>query len=145
MRSSSPTWRTLTKAGSLTLLWLLCASIAVAAPHHRRTRLRVCDPHSRHTLRSLAGHQPIGPVSTPSTKAQAGLADPMLLLQRGHGTVFGDDIAIIPNDAPIAAIEPDATLVPAFEAIGLLVRAVYQLPDHDLFSPRSPRGPPYSA
>ena len=69
----------------------------------------------------------------------------MLLLQRGHGTVFDDDVAAISNDAPVAQIDADASLVPAFEAIGLLVRDVDRLPSTDLFSPRSPRGPPYPA
>jgi hypothetical protein len=136
----------LANAGTLACLCLLCASLASAAPgHHRRAKSRACDSHARLTLRALTGQRPLGPVSGPSTRAQAGLIDPMLLLQRGHGAIFDDEVAVISNDAPVAQIDADVSLVPAFEALGVLARTVDQLPSSDVFSPRSPRGPPYSA
>ncbi|HTK29722.1 MAG TPA: hypothetical protein VL309_09235 [Vicinamibacterales bacterium] len=135
------------KAGGLTLLWLLCASLAEAAPHHhRRARTRLCDPHARRTLRTIEKtHRQAGPVSAPSTRALAGLADPTLLFQRGHGPIFGDDVVFITTDAPAARIEADARLVPAFEPVGVLGRTVDRLPRTLACSPRSPRGPPSPA
>jgi len=147
MLFSLSTVRTLAKAGSLALLWLLCASEAQATPaSHRRAKIRACDAHARLTLRALESHRPPGgPVSVPSRRALAGLADSTLLLQRGASTTFGDEVAAISNDAPAAHIEADASLVPAFEPLGVLARSVDRLPGIQLFSPRSPRGPPHSA
>jgi hypothetical protein len=147
MRFSSSNVQKVMKVGGLVLLWLLCASIATAAPvHQRRAKSRVCDPHSRFTLRTIAANRPVaGPISIPSTRAQAGLADPTLLFQRGGAATFGDEVAAISNDAPAARIDGDVGLVPAFEPLGVLVRSVHRLPQSDAFSPRSPRGPPYSA
>jgi len=146
MRSSSSTWRTLIKAASLALLWLLCASMAGAAPaHHRRTKSRVCDPHSRHILRSLTGRRAVGPVSEPSTRARAGLTDPVRRLHRAQRPLFEDEVAAITNDAPVAEIDSDPSVVPAFDSVGVLSRPACRLPVSNVFSPRSPRGPPYSA
>jgi hypothetical protein len=143
----SSNFRWVMKAGGWALLWLLWASTATAAPaHHRRQKPRVCDPRARLTLRVLSAHRPpAGPVSVPSTRARAGLADPMLLFQRGSGTAFADDIAAISNDVPAARIDADASLVPAFEPLGVLGRTVDRLPRIHSFSPRSPRGPPFFA
>jgi hypothetical protein len=146
MRFSSSNVQIVMKAGGLVLLSLLCASVATAAPAHRRAKSRVCDPHARLTLRTIAANRPVaGPISTPSTRVQAGLIDPNLLFQRGSATTFGDEVAAISNDAPAARIDADVSLVPAFEPLGVLVKSVDRLPRSDAFSPRSPRGPPYSA
>jgi hypothetical protein len=148
MRLSSSTIRAVMKASSLVVLWLLCASVASAAPVHRRGRARVCDSHgSRLKTRTLHARYASsgGPVAPPSTRALVGLADPTLLLQRGTGTNLGDDVAAIQNDSPAARIDAELRLAPAFEPIGVLARSADRLPKLHRFSPRSPRGPPYSA
>lgn len=92
----------------------------------------------------MATRHPVGPVAPPSTRARSGLSDPTLLLQYGHRPQLDDDIAAISNDAP-AAYTDDLSLLPAFEALGIVPRTVARLPVDDTFSPRSPRGPPAAA
>jgi hypothetical protein len=146
MRLSSSTIRAVMKASSLVVLWLLCASVASAAPAHRRAKLRVCDPHGAR-LKKLQPHRGSvgGPVAPPSTRALAGLTDPRLVLHRGSTADADDDVAAIQNDPPAARIDAGLRLAPAFEAIGVLARIADRLPTLHRFSPRSPRGPPHSA
>ena len=129
------------------MLWLFCASSASAAPvhHHRRIRTRVCDQRAHVSLRNLAAHRPVGPVAPPSTRAQSGLADPMLFFHHGHHAAFDEDVAAISNEAPVAQIDGDLSLTPDFESLGILARSTDQLPVESAFSPRSPRGPPFTA
>jgi hypothetical protein len=134
------------KACSLAVLCLLCASIASAAPAHRRARHRVCDPHAT-TLKKLRARvtSPVGPVAPPSSRVMAGLTDSTLLLQRGQPTPVDDDVAAIQNDTPADGIESGLRLAPALEPIAVLARRVDRLPKLHVAFPRSPRGPPYSA
>ena len=133
------------KAGSLVVLWLLCASVATAAPAHRRGRARVCDAHRAKLAKLHRDRKPVGPVAPPSTRALAGLADPTLLLKRGSGTNFDTDVDAIQNDTPAARIDAGLRLAPAFEPVGVVARISDRLPKLHRFSPRSPRGPPYTA
>jgi hypothetical protein len=146
MRLSSSMIRTVMKASSLAVLWLLCASVATAAPVHRRGKVRVCDAHGVR-LKKLQPHPASvgGPVAPPSTRALVGLADPTLILQRGAAANFDDDVAAIQNDSPAARVDAGLRLAPDFEPIGVLARIADRLPKLHRFSRRSPRGPPYSA
>ena len=134
------------KASGLAVLWLLCASVATAAPAHHRGKARVCETHGAR-LKKLQPHPASvgGPVAPPSTRALAGLADPTLLLKRGTPTNVDDDVAAIQNDSPAARIDAGLRHAPAFAPIGVLARVEDRLPKLHRFSPRSPRGPPYSA
>ena len=71
--------------------------------------------------------------------------DPILLVSRATLTNVDDDVAAIQNDSPAARIDCGLRLAPAFAPIGVLARIADRLPKLDCFSPRSPRGPPYSA
>ncbi len=133
------------KASSLAVLWLFCASVATAAPAHHRGKARVCATHGDRLKKQPHPASVGGPVAPPSTRALAGLADPMLLLQHSTSTNVDDDVAAIQNDSPAARIDAGLTLVPAFAPIGVLARIADRLPKFHRFSPRSPRGPPYSA
>jgi hypothetical protein len=147
MRLSSSMLGTVMKASALAVLWVLCASsIASAAPAHHRGKPRVCRTHGAR-LKKLQPHPASvgGPVAPPSTRALAGLADPILLLTRGTQTPVDDDVAAIQNDSPAARIDRGLRLAPAFAPIGVLTRDADPLPKLHRFSPRSPRGPPYSA
>jgi hypothetical protein len=146
MRLSSSTARRVMKASSLVVLWLLCASVASAAPAHRRGRARVCDAHvvKHRTLRTHSTSVG-GPVAPPSTRALVGLSEPTVLLQRGSRATLDDDVAAIQNDSPAARIDAGLRLAPDFEPIGVLARICDRLPKLHRFSPRSPRGPPYAA
>lgn len=137
---------TLARACCLAVLCLLCASVATAAPVHRRVRGRVCDPHAA-TLKKLEARQASkgGPVAPPSTRALAGLTDPALSFQRANHTTFDDDQALIQNDTPAADVYVSLMLAPALEPIGFLARRIDRLPKLDACSLRSPRGPPPSA
>ncbi|HEY2904744.1 MAG TPA: hypothetical protein VGJ29_02530 [Vicinamibacterales bacterium] len=146
MRLSSSMLRTVMKASALAVLWVLCASVATAAPVHHRSKPRVCRTHGAR-LNKLQPHPASvgGPVAPPSTRALAGLADPILLLTRATQTNVDDDVAAIQNDSPAARIDCGLRLAPAFAPIGVLARIADRLPKLHRFSPRSPRGPPYSA
>jgi hypothetical protein len=137
----------LMRAGSLALLWLLVPSVVSAAPAHRRGSGRVCHPRPVR-LRKLPAVQKSygGPVAQPSTRAQAraqaGLSDVVVRLQRGMQTSVNDDDEAIQTDAPAAWIDGTERLAPALGPIGVLVRPCVHYPKTHAFSPRSPRGPP---
>jgi len=131
------------KGGSLALLWLLAPSMVSAAPAPRRGPGRVCDPYAVR-LRKLPRVPKSygGPVVQPSTRAQAGLSDVVVRLQRGMPTSVSDDDEAIQNDAPAAWIDAAERPSPALGRLGVLVRAGVHHPNTHAFSPRSPRGPP---
>jgi hypothetical protein len=143
MRFPSPVVRILMKGGSLALLWLLAPSMVSAAPAPRRGPGRVCDPYAVR-LRKLPRVPKSygGPLVQPSTRAQAGLSDVVVRLQRGMPTSVSDDDEAIQNDAPAAWIDAAERPSPALGRLGVLVRAGVHHPNTHAFSPRSPRGPP---
>jgi hypothetical protein len=131
------------KSGSLALLWLLVPSVVSAHPVPRRGSGRVCDPYAvRHRKLPSVPKSYGGPVAQPSTRAQAGLSDVVVRLQRGMPTSVNDDDAAIQNDAPAAWIDAAERLTPALGRIGVLVCSCLHHPSTHAFSPRSPRGPP---
>jgi hypothetical protein len=131
------------RAGSLTLLWLLVPSVVSAAPAHRRVSGRVCQQRPVRLRRLPAVTKSYGgPVALPSTRAQAGLSDIVVRLQRGMRTSVNDDDEAIQNDTPAAWIDGTERLSPAFGPLFVLVRAGVHHPNTHAFSPRSPRGPP---
>jgi hypothetical protein len=139
MRFTSSIVRTLTKGGSLVLLWLLIPTFVYAAPAPRRGGARVCDPAAV-TLRKLARLPKSigGPLARPSMRAQVGLSDSIATIHRSARSVLDDDDEAIQNDAPVAWHGADDHLEP----VGSLVRACVHKPQPLVFSPRSPRGPP---
>jgi hypothetical protein len=145
MPSSSPTLRVLTTAGSLVLIWLMSVSTASAAhaPRHGSNR-RVCDPQTT-SIRKFPRLPKTfgGPLAQPSVRTLAGLTDPLARLLRGGRANQGDEAQAIQNDAP--ASPTVAGPVPQPQALGAFVQAFEQRPHTRAFSPRSPRGPPFSA
>jgi hypothetical protein len=103
----------------------------------------VCDPYPVR-IRKLARvpNSYGGPVVQPSTRAQAGLSDVIVRLQRGMRASVDDDDKAIQNDAPAAWIDAAERLSPALGRLGVLVRTGVLHPNTHAFSPRSPRGPP---
>ena len=135
--------RLLMRASSVAVLWLLFASVGYAAPAPQATAGRVCDNSTVLSKKQLRHRKSFGgPLARPSTRAQAGLIDPMALMKRGSFPDDDDDDAAIQNDAPAAQIDADERPTPALRPIGLLPRTDDpRLPDR-AFTPRSPRGPP---
>lgn len=137
----------LIKASSVTLVSLLFASVSWAAPAPRPGAAgRVCDG-SATTARKLLRHVKSfgGPLAQPSTRALAGLADPMALLKRAPVTSCDDDDDAIQNDAPAAQFDLDERHTPALRALGVLPRSHGPRLPTRAFTPRSPRGPPAAA
>jgi hypothetical protein len=135
----------LMRASSVAVLWLLFASVGYAAPAPHGAGGRVCD-NTTVVSKKLLRHRKSfgGPLARPSTRALAGLTDPMVLMKRGSLPDDNDDDAAIQNDAPAAQIDVDEHATPALRALGLVPRVRDpRLPDRT-FTPRSPRGPPVS-
>jgi len=145
MPSSSPTLRVLTTAGSVVLMSLLSVSVASAARAPRRaTSRRVCDTQTA-SIRKLERIPKTfgGPLARPSVRTLAGLTDPLARLLRGGRTNQGDEAQAIQNDTPASPIVAGPELEP--QALSTFVPAFEQRPHTRAFSPRSPRGPPFSA
>jgi hypothetical protein len=143
MRLPSSIVRILMKGGGLALLWLLVPSTVSAAPAPRRVPGRVCDPYAIRLRRLPRVPKSYGgPVVQPSTRAQAGLSDVLVRLQRFIPASVNDDDAAIQNDAPAAWFDAAERPSPALAPLGVLVRAGVHHPNTHTFSPRSPRGPP---
>jgi hypothetical protein len=138
--------RWLMRASSVAVMWLLFASVGYAAPAPQGVGDRVCDTKTAASKKLLRHRRSFGgPLARPSTRALAGLTDPMVLMKRGSLPDDDDDDAAIQNDAPAAQIDLDGRATPALRPIGLLPRVHdSRLPDRT-FTPRSPRGPPLSA
>jgi hypothetical protein len=137
--------RFLLKAGSVVALWLLCASVTYAAPGPRRNVVgRACAANSTpvHKL-SRRPKSSGGPVALPSKRALSGLSDITARLKRAatRANVADEDQAI-QSDTSAARIESDDRQTPVLRPIGILAGCFDRLPRPDLFSPRSPRGPP---
>jgi hypothetical protein len=142
--------RTLLKAGRLvlpSLLLLLCASAADAAPQSARAprrRLPVCDPRTASMRRVMGNRAALGPIADLSSDAQAGLTDTTTQVRRAtHAKLDESEEAAIQNDVPAApgAFADDTT--PPLRPIGVLGSSFDRLPATTAFSPRSPRGPPF--
>jgi hypothetical protein len=147
MRSRSSPVRTLTAIAAVALLWLVSVAPALAAPTPRRGAAGpVCDPQTT-TLRKLARMPKSfgGPLKRPSTRALAGLTDVTARLLRGSRPSLNSDEAAIQNDAPAARTDEDDRLVPCLRPLGVLAGSVDARPRSHAFSPKSPRGPPFTA
>ena len=146
MRPLSSIVRTLATAGSVTLVWLLSASPALAAPLPQRGAAGpVCNAQSV-TFRKLARHAKSygGPLRRPAA-LQFGLNDPTARLLRATRTPFDTDEAAIQSDAPAAHIDEHVGASPSLLLLGVLPRACATAPHSPFVSPRSPRGPPIAA
>ena len=150
-------FRMFTKATRLLGPWVLllvCASLSDAAVrprhHHGRTRTtraartgpELCS--SGITLRTLARQSNTGggPLAHRAGSRPGVLHPARPLLKRGALAPLDDDDAAIQNDAPVARSEGDENVRPALRPLGVLASSFYGLPTFDIFSPRSPRGPP---
>jgi hypothetical protein len=143
MRFTSSPLRAWTIAGSIALLSLVSARPADAAP--RRASGPICDPQTP-VARKLPRHPKSfgGPLKLPSSHALAGLQDITARVRRGIHAFLGDNAAAIQNDAPIAGVEADDSLLPSLRPLEI-VRSLDLQPRSRAFSPRSPRGPPPTA
>lgn len=150
-------FRILTKGRRLLAPWLLvclCAATASAAPRshrhpvRRHPTVRALTPApscgTSLTLRALQ-HQSravAGPVAHTSISLHAELPHPTQVVQRGTPGRSGETEAAIVNDAPVAHIDVDRRVRPAFRALGVLACSSDRLPLSDAYSPLSSRGPP---
>jgi hypothetical protein len=139
--------RTLIKACGAALLPLLFASAVSAAPAPRRGAAGpLCDPQTP-AARKLARHPKSfgGPLADRSSASKLLLTDLTARMQRGMRADLASDEEIIQNDAPVAQADGDDRPVPALRPLGVLVGSHNVRPDSQASSPRSPRGPPFSA
>jgi hypothetical protein len=136
--------RILMKAGSAVALCLLFAPVSYAAPGPRRNVVgRACAANSA-TVHKLARHpkSPGGPVALPSKRALSGLSDVTARLRRATYANDADDDQAIQSDTSAARVESDDRRTPVLRPLGVLAGCFDRLTRPDLFSPRSPRGPP---
>jgi hypothetical protein len=147
MRFVSSPLRTLTVACSVVLLWLLSVSAADAAPSPRHRHAGpICDPQST-TIQKLPRHPKSfgGPLRIPSHRAQAGLIDTASQMRRATHADLDSDDAAIQNDAPAAHVDAEDCPIPQLRPLGLLIGSLDLRLYSRVFSPRSPRGPPFPA
>jgi hypothetical protein len=144
MQVRSFTVRLMTKAVSVALLWLLAASVAEAAPGHRRAdRAPLCDARTA-TIRNVMRRLKMlgGPVAHPR-RARAGLLfDFTPRLHRTARKHVVDDRDAIQTDGALANVDPDDRAATGLRPVGVVIGSN---DDHFAtlaFSPRSPRGPP---
>jgi len=144
MRLDVVSLRFLMKAGSGMALCLLCASVSYAAPGPRRNVVgRACGANSA-PVHKLARYPKSfgGPVAPPSKRALSGLSDITARLKRATRANVSDDDLAIQSDTSAARIENDDRHTPVLRPLCVLAGCFDRLPRPDLFSPRSPRGPP---
>jgi hypothetical protein len=147
MWSNSLNVRTLIKSCGVMLLPLVFASIVDAAPAPRRgVAGPLCDPQTP-AARKLPRHPKSygGPLADRSSATRVLLTDLGARMQRGMRADLASDEEIIQNDAPIAQADGDDRPVPALRPLGVLVGSHNVRPDSQASSPRSPRGPPFTA
>lgn len=144
MRFTSSPLRALTLAGSIALLSLASVSPAIAAPR-RGPSGPICDPQAP-IARKLPRHPRSfgGPLKLPSVRAMAGLQDITARMLRGSRAYLGEGAAAIQNDTPVAAFDAGDHLIPSLRPLET-IRARDLQPRSRAFSPRSPRGPPFTA
>lgn len=138
----------LTKAFSVVLLWLLCASAAEGAhaPRHLPVR-KLCDGHSTTLLKLLRYPKSLSGPSVKSHRARAWLVFDLAAahLQRSRGpNPVGDDDEAIQNDTAATGSYRDESCAPGLRPLGIVNAALAGRPLTRAFSPRSPRGPPVS-
>jgi hypothetical protein len=139
--------RVLRVAGSLMLLWLLPAAVADAAPTLRRgVAGPVCDAQTL-TLRKLrrVPRSFGGPLKAVKHRAVTVSTDRTARLGHAPVTHRPADGAIIQNDAPPARVDSVDRPVPSLRPLGVFSGAIDVRPPSRTFSPRSPRGPPFTA
>jgi hypothetical protein len=142
-----PTPRSLMKGSCAALLWLLCASIADAAPATGRGAAGpLCDPQTP-THRKLPRHPKSfgGPLATPAPSSRGVVTDMTARVRRGTRANLACDNEAIQDDTPAAHVGADDRPVPVLRPLGVLIGALDLRPRTRAFSPRSPRGPPFSA
>ena len=147
MRFISVNLRTLTRAGGIALLGLLCASTVHAAPAAARGAVGpLCDPQTP-THRKLPRHPKSfgGPLADRSDSSRGVVKDFTARLQRGSRATLPDDDVAIQNDAPATQIDADDCSIPSLRPLGLLIGSLDLRIETRAFSPRSPRGPPFPA
>jgi hypothetical protein len=134
--------RTIMRTSGALALWLLCASLADAAPVQRGAAGPLCDPQTP-AHRKLPRHPKS--FGGPLRESRGVVTDMTARLQRGRrANLLGDDDAI-QNDAPAAQIDIDERATPALPCLGVLLGSADGRADTLPLSPRSPRGPPVTA
>jgi hypothetical protein len=138
--------RTLTRARRLLAPWLLvlaaasAAAAAPPAPRHKASTL--CRPHTTLKKLLLRMEKVGGPLAQHPFSLRSKLMVTKPLLQRATRARVGDDDEAIQNDAPAARIDFDDAATPILRPVAVLSTSFDRLSVPDLFSPRSPRGPP---
>jgi hypothetical protein len=135
------------RTSCVVLFWLLSVSLAHAASMQgQRPTETKCDEHSA-TLKKLIRHVKAfgGPLARPPQRALFGLSDITARLQRAARANTDDEHAAIQNDAPAANIDAEVRATPTLQPLGLLVGPLDWHLRTRTFSPKSPRGPPFTA
>lgn len=147
MRYLSQIVRTPLKSGAILVLMLLAASSAEAAhrPHHTGAGRRATAARAV-TLKQFkrTPHSFGGPIALPSQRLLVGLNDPTTRVTRATEPDDDDDASAIQNDAPAARFDLETRGVPVLIPLGLLVRPHDSRLCSGAYSPKSPRGPPFT-
>ena len=146
MRLISRNLRFVSRVSGIALLALFCASMADAAPALARGAAGpLCDPQTP-TYRKLPRHPKSfgGPLADRSD-SRGVVKDLTARLQRGSRAKLPSDDVAIQNDAPATQSDADDGPIPALRPLGLLIGSLDLRIQTGAFSPRSPRGPPFTA
>lgn len=138
--------RTLTKTLGVSLLWLLTAASADAAPGPRYSSAAAPCSARPTALKKLIcrARSSGGPLAKRPRLSRFGIhVNPTPHFERSRRTAGANSDAAIQDDAPARVVAHDCTLS-SLRPIGFLVGDVDSHSRSVSFSPRSPRGPPLS-
>jgi len=138
--------RTLTKTLGVSLLWLLTAANADAAPVRHTSAAALCDARPAGPLKKLLRRAKAncGPLAAKRPLSRFGFrVHPTRSFERTRRADSADDDAAIQDDSPARLEAHDGTRSGLWP-IGFLVGDVDSHSRSVSFSPRSPRGPPPS-
>jgi hypothetical protein len=142
MHLSSKTFRFLTRAASVLLLWLMAASESAAAPLH--STARPCNPQTTSIRKLLRQARSVGgPVARRVRQSLSGRTARSRHVARGVRAPATENGPAIQNDTPAAHASVNPVL--ALRALGIFVDRIERLPCTISTSPQSPRGPPVPA
>jgi hypothetical protein len=126
--------------------WLFASIVEAAPPAHHLAFRRPCDPHSTSLLKLLRypkAHSPLAKTRRARTWLVFDLAAAHLH-RNSHSNPGADDDAAIQNDTAATSSHDEGSCAPSLRSLGIVNAALGGRPLTRAFSPRSPRGPPFS-
>jgi hypothetical protein len=143
MHFSRTTFRFLTTAASVVLLWLIAASESVAAAPLGPAG-KPCGPQTLSIGKLIRQARSVGgPVARRVRKTLTARKVRTAHVERGVRAPATEDGPAIQNDAPATHLSVCPVL--ALQALGLFTDRIERLPCTTSTSPQSPRGPPVLA